>query len=54
LLIQNALFATLDTATKHVKTGGGFSFLLSDTVGFISRLPTQLVEAFQSTLEEVK
>ena len=47
------LFATLDTTVRRIGSGGGNGFLLSDTVGFIHRLPTGLVEAFQSTLEEV-
>jgi GTP-binding protein HflX len=46
-------FATLDPTTRLVQTSEGFSFFLSDTVGFIRRLPTALVAAFRATLEEV-
>lgn len=52
-LVENALFATLDTAVRGAKTADGRSYTLVDTVGFVRRLPTQLVEAFKSTLEEV-
>ena len=48
------LFATLDTTVRRIETGANRDFLLSDTVGFIRRLPTSLVEAFKSTLEEMK
>jgi len=48
------LFATLDTTVRRIGTGNREDFLLSDTVGFIQKLPTGLVEAFKSTLEEVK
>ena len=48
------LFATLDTTVRKIETGGNRDFLLSDTVGFIRKLPTGLVEAFKSTLEEVR
>ena len=47
------LFATLDTTVRHITVSRGQEFLLSDTVGFIHKLPTSLVEAFKSTLEEV-
>ena len=47
------LFATLDTSVRKIRTTRGREFLLSDTVGFIHALPTALVEAFHSTLEEV-
>ena len=47
------LFATLDTTIRKIEVERGREFLLSDTVGFIHRLPTALVEAFHSTLEEV-
>ncbi len=47
------LFATLDTTVRRIDAAKGRSFLLSDTVGFIHRLPPSLVEAFHSTLEEV-
>lgn len=46
------LFATLDTTVRRIEPGKGKEFLLSDTVGFIHKLPTGLVEAFKSTLEE--
>ncbi len=52
-LVENALFATLDTAVRGTKTAEGRSFTYVDTVGFVRKLPTQLVEAFKSTLEEV-
>lgn len=52
-LVENALFATLDTAVRRAKTSDGRMYALVDTVGFVRRLPTQLVEAFKSTLEEV-
>ena len=50
---ENKLFATLDTTVRKVVLGN-VPFLLSDTVGFIRKLPTQLIEAFKSTLEEVR
>jgi len=49
---ENKLFATLDTTVRKVVIGN-LPFLLSDTVGFIRKLPTQLVESFKSTLDEV-
>ena len=52
-LVENALFATLDTAVRRAQTQDGRTYTLVDTVGFVRRLPTQLVEAFKSTLEEV-
>ena len=52
--IKNQLFATLDTKTKLVDLSDGVKFLLSDTVGFIRRLPHDLVASFRSTLSEVK
>ena len=48
------LFATLDTTVRKISAERGHDFLLSDTVGFIQKLPTGLVEAFKSTLEEVR
>ena len=48
------LFATLDTTVRKIHLPDKREFLLSDTVGFISKLPHNLVEAFHSTLEEVK
>src|SRR5688572_21069511 len=53
VLVEDALFATLDTTTRRVTTRDGREFTLSDTVGFVRHLPHQLVEAFRSTLEEV-
>lgn len=53
VLQQDMLFATLDTSLRQIQLKGGLSFLLSDTVGFISNLPHELVDAFHSTLEEV-
>lgn len=50
---EDQLFATLDPTTRRVKLPNGREILLTDTVGFIQRLPTNLVEAFRSTLEEV-
>jgi GTP-binding protein HflX len=49
---QDMLFATLDTTVRKLTFGNGRSFLLSDTVGFINELPTDLINAFHSTLEE--
>ena len=53
VLVENALFATLDPTVRQAKTPSGREFTLSDTVGFVRDLPHQLVEAFRSTLEEV-
>jgi GTP-binding protein HflX len=53
LLVENALFATLDTTTRRARAADGRIYTLSDTVGFVRHLPHQLVEAFRSTLEEV-
>lgn len=53
VLQKDMLFATLDTSLRQIPLKGGLSFLLSDTVGFISQLPHELVDAFHSTLEEV-
>jgi GTP-binding protein HflX len=53
VLVENALFATLDTTTRQARTAEGRGYTLSDTVGFVRHLPHQLVEAFRSTLEEV-
>ncbi len=52
-LVQNQLFATLDTTVRHAETSDGRTFTYSDTVGFVRNLPHQLVEAFRSTFEEV-
>ncbi len=53
VLAENKLFATLDTTVRRIAGARG-KFLLSDTVGFIRKLPTQLVESFKSTLDEVR
>ena len=53
VLVENALFATLDPTVRKAQTPDGIGYTLSDTVGFVRSLPTQLVEAFRSTLEEV-
>ncbi|MET7946101.1 GTPase HflX [Micromonospora sp. NPDC005324] len=53
VLVENALFATLDPTTRKVTTSDGRLYTLSDTVGFVRHLPHQIVEAFRSTLEEV-
>jgi GTPase len=54
VLVKNALFATLDPVTRRVELPTGQAFLLTDTVGFIQKLPTQLVASFRATLEELK
>lgn len=51
--VANRLFATLDPTTRKIELPGGRAILLTDTVGFIQKLPTTLVEAFQATLEEI-
>ena len=53
VLVENALFATLDPTVRRAETPDGRLYTLSDTVGFVRSLPHQLVEAFRSTLEEV-
>ncbi len=53
VLVENALFATLDATVRRTETSDGRVFTLADTVGFVRNLPHQLVEAFRSTLEEV-
>jgi GTP-binding protein HflX len=53
VLVEDALFATLDPTTRRARTSDGRVFTFSDTVGFVRHLPHQLVEAFRSTLEEV-
>lgn len=53
VLVENALFATLDPTVRKAQTPDGIGYTLADTVGFVRSLPTQLVEAFRSTLEEV-
>lgn len=53
VLVENALFATLDPTVRRVETIDGRVYTLSDTVGFVRHLPHQLIDAFKSTLEEV-
>ena len=53
VLVEDALFATLDPTTRRTRTADGREYTMSDTVGFVRHLPHQLVEAFRSTLEEV-
>ncbi|MEY5144902.1 MAG: GTP-binding protein HflX [Actinomycetota bacterium] len=53
VLVENALFATLDPTTRRAVTPMGREFTVTDTVGFVRHLPHQLIEAFRSTLEEV-
>ncbi|QYJ02739.1 GTPase HflX [Nocardioides panacisoli] len=53
VLVEDALFATLDPTTRRTQTADGRVYTMSDTVGFVRHLPHQLVEAFRSTLEEV-
>ena len=53
VLVENALFATLDPTTRRAELADGRAVVFTDTVGFVRHLPTQLVEAFKSTLEEV-
>jgi len=54
VLVEDKLFATLDPTTRRVELPAGGAALFTDTVGFIQKLPTQLVAAFRATLEEVK
>ena len=54
VMVQDALFATLDPTVRQAETPDGRAYTLSDTVGFIDELPHELVEAFRSTLEEVE
>lgn len=53
VLVEDALFATLDATVRRANSPSGRAFTLTDTVGFVRQLPHQLVEAFRSTLEEV-
>src|SRR5436309_14760706 len=53
VLVENALFATLDPTVRRAESADGREYTLADTVGFVRHLPHQLVEAFRSTLEEV-
>ncbi len=54
VFVKNMLFATLDTSVRRIDLDDHLSFILSDTVGFISKLPHHLVEAFKATLQEAK
>src|SRR6267143_1843490 len=54
IFVEDRLFATLDTLTREVDVGGGYRFRLTDTVGFIRKLPHHLVASFRATLEEAK
>ena len=53
VLVENALFATLDPTVRKTQTADGREYTLADTVGFVKDLPHQLVEAFRSTIEEI-
>ena len=53
VLVENQLFATLDTTVRRAQTPDGREFTLTDTVGFVRQLPHELIDAFRSTLEEV-
>lgn len=52
--VRNMLFETLDPSSRKARLISGREFIISDTVGFVSKLPTKIVEAFKSTLEEIK
>lgn len=54
VFVKDMLFATLDTHVRRIELNNNFSFILSDTVGFISKLPHNLIESFKATLQEVK
>lgn len=54
VFVKNMLFATLDTSVRRIDFKDNFSFILSDTVGFISKLPHNLVESFKATLQETR
>ncbi len=54
VLVEDRLFATLDPTVRRLRLPGGLSVALADTVGFIHKLPHQLIEAFKSTLEQVR
>jgi len=53
VFVENMLFATLETSTRHIELSNNKSFVVTDTVGFVSNLPHNLVESFKSTLEEI-
>lgn len=54
VFVKDMLFATLETSTRNIKLPNNLEFLITDTVGFVSKLPHHLVESFKSTLEEIK
>ncbi len=54
IFVEDRLFATLDTLTREVDVGGGYRFRVTDTVGFIRKLPHHLVASFRATLEEAR
>lgn len=54
VLAKDMLFATLDTSVRRIDLGDGITFILSDTVGFVSKLPHKLVDSFKATLQEAK
>ena len=54
VLAEDKLFATLDTTSRNLKLPSGTSIMLTDTVGFIRKLPHHLIKAFRATLEEMK
>ncbi|RVU54996.1 GTPase HflX [Anaerosphaera multitolerans] len=54
VFVENMLFATLDPNSRRAQLPDGREYIVSDTVGFVSKLPTKLIEAFKSTLEEIK
>jgi GTP-binding protein HflX len=54
IFVEDRLFATLDTLTRELDVGGGYRFRVSDTVGFIRKLPHHLVASFRATLEEAR
>jgi GTPase len=54
VFVEDRLFATLDTLTREVDVGGGYRFRLTDTVGFIRKLPHHLIASFRATLEEAR
>ncbi|BDR61040.1 GTPase HflX [Lactobacillus xylocopicola] len=54
VLVKDMLFATLDTSVRRIDLDSNFSFILSDTVGFVSKLPHSLIESFKATLQEAK
>jgi GTP-binding protein HflX len=53
VFVKNMLFATLETSTRRIKLENNHEFLITDTVGFVNKLPHHLVESFKSTLEEI-